>query len=1166
MKGIFTPAIYLLNKVSYSSKVSIIVFIVLSTVGLLAFDLYNQMKKVVIETETEIEGIKQVDGVNKLIQLAQQYRGLSAAVHSKDNSMPDLYQKKLQETELAFYKVINNLNPAMPLKTDYSNLSDLWQKIKNEHANSTVEEDFLEHTYFIQQLQLLAKLMSEHYRLITDNELTSYFLIDNIVNTTPNLIESMGQIRAVVVGVLGNKHLSESQKSKLIVLKHLVNRDFVELKFNVVKIAKYSPQLAKFIDREFNKIERAKGDFIYVIDHDIFTQNFKVSPKKAFRDFTGNIDQIYNFVYQTLTPTLHEYLQQRIDNAVLSIRLTLGIAALFLFIAFYLLFAMFLALLSNIYHINKTVNAFSEGDFNARIKLKTRDEMRNISLSVSGMADKVVKSQKQLINLQEAVDQHAIVSISDVRGDIIYANEKLQQISQYSFDELIGGNHQILKSNTHSDAFFKDMWRTIARGATWHGEIQNKAKDGSLYWVASTIVPTLNAQGNPEQYIAIRTDITKIKQLEARQKEANQILSSEKERFETLFEKSGNGLVIIENGQFIECNEEAVRLMGYASKAGLMRSPLELSPEYQPDGQLSIAKSPKMIDRCLQDGSYNFEWVYKKKDNSTFWVDVLLTSLDSKDNQIVLAAWRDISLQKQLEKENKQALLKSEFMGRVLENSLNEIYIFDVETLLFINVNYGARHNLGYTKDELGMMTAFDIKPEYTEQTMKQAFEPLILGVEKKLEFNTIHQRKNGSTYPVEVHLQLFHEEKPVFVAIILDTTERIAKEERLHKSENDLNKAQRTAHLGSWSCDLVSNTLVWSEEMYRIFEFSSDVIPNYDCFMNAIPAEEREYVKQVYLESIKSGKPYSVEHRVVMKNGQIKYVHEQGETDYDEDGKPLRSFGSVLDISDRKKQEFRLIELKEQADAASRSKSEFLANMSHELRTPMHGILSFARFGIKNIDKENKSKNLKYFDRINVSGERLLVLLNDLLDLSKLEAGKMVFNYVEVDLQKRVENCIAEQQVRLKDLNLTVSVNSTGCSNISCDGIRMEQVITNFLSNAIKFSPEDSDIKIEIKPQSLSLRDDLVVEGLQLSVADNGVGIPADELEIVFEKFIQSSKTKTNAGGTGLGLSICNEIIKGHQGELWAENSENGGAVFYFLIPVEGNVSVKCREKELEN
>ena len=236
----------------------------------------------------------------------------------------------------------------------------------------------------------------------------------------------------------------------------------------------------------------------------------------------------------------------------------------------------------------------------------------------------------------------------------------------------------------------------------------------------------------------------------------------------------------------------------------------------------------------------------------------------------------------------------------------------------------------------------------------------------------------------------------------------------------------------------------------------------------------------------------------------------------------------------------------KEEAEQANQAKSEFLANMSHELRTPMHGILSFSRYGIKNIETADKTKFLKYFNRINTSGERLLLLLNDLLDLSKLEAGKMALELQENRLDQAINACLAEQESRISDLALHIDINYKHPNNRAVfDYVRIEQVITNLLSNALKFTPRDKNIFITLDTSTLNEQ-----PALYFSIENEGINIPKNELESIFNKFIQGSKITTGSGGTGLGLAICKEIINAHQGKIWAENTAKGGAVFKFIIP----------------
>jgi len=241
----------------------------------------------------------------------------------------------------------------------------------------------------------------------------------------------------------------------------------------------------------------------------------------------------------------------------------------------------------------------------------------------------------------------------------------------------------------------------------------------------------------------------------------------------------------------------------------------------------------------------------------------------------------------------------------------------------------------------------------------------------------------------------------------------------------------------------------------------------------------------------------------------------------------------------------------KKHANRANQVKTKFLANMSHELRTPLHGILSFSNFGIKDseelaVGEQKSSSYLKYFQRIHSSGERLLLLVNDLLDISKLDAGGLNLKYVKQDLCEVMRGCLAEQEMRIHDLKIKVhTILEEPCIG-EFDVNYITQVLTNLLSNALKFTPDNQSIYIKICKETINN-----TPSLCFIISDEGVGIPEGELESVFDRFIQSSKTQTDLGGTGLGLAICDEIIKLHHGKIWAEHNKPEGAVFKFIIPV---------------
>lgn len=242
-------------------------------------------------------------------------------------------------------------------------------------------------------------------------------------------------------------------------------------------------------------------------------------------------------------------------------------------------------------------------------------------------------------------------------------------------------------------------------------------------------------------------------------------------------------------------------------------------------------------------------------------------------------------------------------------------------------------------------------------------------------------------------------------------------------------------------------------------------------------------------------------------------------------------------------------------AEVASQAKSQFLANMSHELRTPLHGILSFARFGRRGVETADAAELQAFFQNIEESGETLLHLLNDLLDLAKLEAGKMTYAFRPTDLTAILGVVVDEFSAMAAERGLRLDLFEPAVDvQVAVDRDRMRQLFRNLVSNAIKYSPQDAGpVEIRVATEGGALR---------VTVRDHGVGIPDAEREAVFDKFAQSSQTKSSAGGTGLGLSICREIVAGHGGRLWVESAEGGGSAFLCELPLE-RPAVEARPAE---
>lgn len=362
--------------------------------------------------------------------------------------------------------------------------------------------------------------------------------------------------------------------------------------------------------------------------------------------------------------------------------------------------------------------------------------------------------------------------------------------------------------------------------------------------------------------------------------------------------------------------------------------------------------------------------------------------------------------------------------------------------------------------------------------------------------------------------------------------------ENLLQHSESRLKEAQRLTQIGNWELNLASGVLYWSDEIFNIFEIDqSNFSASYESFLSLIHPDDRHKVDQAYKYSLESKVPFEISHRLFMPDGRIKWVNERCKTFYDEQGNPLRSVGTIQDISERIR--------------VDRMKREFIATVSHELRTPLtaiRGALGLLKSGVTG---ELPVKAKQFVDMASQSCERLIHLINDLLDIGKIEAGKMQLKIKPLSLQLLIEEAIKENQVLADQFKVRLKLmNELPGIMIDADGNRIMQILNNLLSNAAKFSKPDEEVQIGLQQ---------IDTEVCVWVSNKGPGISEEFKGEVFEKFFQSdSSDSRQQGGTGLGLAITKELVELMGGTITFESQPNVLTTFFIKFPISAAANNK--------
>lgn len=495
----------------------------------------------------------------------------------------------------------------------------------------------------------------------------------------------------------------------------------------------------------------------------------------------------------------------------------------------------------------------------------------------------------------------------------------------------------------------------------------------------------------------------------------------------------------------------------------------------------------------------------------------------------------------------------------------------------FIDLNKAFETLTGLNREEIIGKTVLEVLPE-TEHFWIQKYGHVAMTGEPLLFEH--YSEALGKYYEVSAYSP-----KPKqFATIFSDITERREMALQLQQNNDDLLASQKIAHLGTWRLDLATNNVVWSKELYKMYGFDPTVPPPpYTEHMKLFTPESWSELSRALEKTRTTGDPYELVLELVAKDGSNGWMWVRGEAVKDSSGNITNLWGAAQDISERIQSEKALQKMndeliangeeleamneeiraslenletahqelataKQLAEDANVAKSQFLANMSHEIRTPMNGFMGMLQLlQITDLTEEQR----RYTEIAKKSANTLLVLVNDILDYSRIEAGKMELDEKCFSLQDLINEVITLFRVSADaaGLVLEATVENDIPPQLCGDPFRLKQILSNLVGNAVKFTKE-GHVHIVVKDMKEQHNGHMK---LRFMVKDTGIGIPPDKVGLLFKRFSQADNSTTREyGGSGLGLSICKGLVEKMGGEIWVETMEGKGSCFFFTCPFE--------------
>ncbi|MET0387038.1 MAG: PAS domain-containing protein, partial [Polyangiales bacterium] len=746
--------------------------------------------------------------------------------------------------------------------------------------------------------------------------------------------------------------------------------------------------------------------------------------------------------------------------------------------------------------------------------------------------------------LFSVIHTHAIVSVADRAGKIVDANDAFCRISGYSREELLGQDHRIVNSGYHPKQFWIDLWRTIGSGKPWRGEIRNRSKDGTYYWVDSMIAPFVGVDGKVEKYVSIRFDITAAKA-------AARELAEQRERTDNILlgTNAATWEWNVRTGE-TRLNERWAELVGLPPDH-LTRVDAATWFGYFAPEDLEVARHAMAQHFRGETDHYAGEVRLRHRDGHYVWVLARGTVISRGSNgspEWMAGMHLDVSARKRVEEELQHA--NDRF---VLAANAAQIGVWDFD-LVANRLTWDDRMYQLYGRERT---PGFDptvewrrcVHPEdrpLLEAGMASLNEgPSALDVEFRICW------PGGEVRDLKVTAQFVrddHERVVRMIGVSQDITQSKRDAEALRQNERFMRLVTER---------LPATVVYWSNELRCVFTNARYSVRLGRSATDMIGRSMREVLTPAEYTTVEphvlaamGGQERRIDWRAAGSDGQLHdyWLHFLP----DRDGDAVKGIIAMsIDVTDLKNSQARLTELNtqledrtRQAEQASVAKSAFLANTSHEIRTPLNAVI-----GITYLLEQTKldPSQASYVSKIKLAGQSLLGVINDVLDLSKIEAGEMAIEEQLFDLRTAIAELVSVMTVQAdsKGLALDVELASDVPITLRGDAARLRQVLTNLMSNAIKFSERG---KVALKVSQVERSPARVV--LRFAVRDNGIGIAPDVQARLFTPFTQADASTTRRfGGTGLGLSIVKRLVALMRGEVSVESTLGVGSEFAFTV-----------------